>query len=77
MNIRFHPIVRKDLSEIHEYYGGISDSLLGAFDEELQRLLLGASEMPERYHPVPRTIFRRINMFTLCPTTHPISNIIS
>ena len=62
MNVIFHPLARRDIDEIHEYYGDISDSLPGKFDHDLQGLLLAASEMPERFHPVPGTSFRRINM---------------
>ena len=61
MEIKFHPLVRRDIAEALRYYDGIAPRLADDFEEEVKSVIKKAAENPLRFHPAGRG-FRRGNL---------------
>ena len=61
MEVTYHPLVRRDISEALHYYHKISPRLADEFYAELRVLIDRAAEQPLRFHLAAREL-RRINL---------------
>jgi addiction module RelE/StbE family toxin len=61
MRVAYHPLVRRDVLEIQNYYREISPELAREFQEELRDTIDLAAENPQRFHLTGQG-FRRANL---------------
>jgi plasmid stabilization system protein ParE len=61
VEVRFHPLVQRDVAEALKYYFQVSDRLADEFNEEVSLIIAQAAANPLRYHLADRG-FRRANL---------------
>jgi plasmid stabilization system protein ParE len=61
MEVTYHPLVKRDVTQVLRYYHEISPRLADEFHAELRELIGRAAEQPLRFHLSGRE-FRRINL---------------
>ena len=61
MEVKYHPLVKRDIAEALRYYDKIAVRLADEFEEEVKVVVEKAAENPLRHHPAGRG-FRRANL---------------
>lgn len=61
MDVIYHPLVKRDVSEALKYYTDISTRLADEFQAEVREIISQAADNPLRFHPTQRG-FRRANL---------------
>lgn len=61
MEVSYHPLVKRDVTEALRYYHRISPHLADEFHAEVRAVIERAAEHPLRFHSTDRD-FRRINL---------------
>lgn len=61
MEVKYHPLVRKDVQDAARKYHDISPRLAEEFDAKLKATIAKAAENPLRFHPADCG-FRRANL---------------
>ena len=61
MEVKYHPLVKRDIAEALRYYDGIAARLADEFEAEVKAVIEQAGENPVRNHPAGRG-FRRTNL---------------
>jgi hypothetical protein len=61
VEVTYHPLVRRDMTEAIRYYNAISTRLADEFEEEMRLIIAQAAADPRRFHPADHG-FRRANL---------------
>ena len=61
MEVIYHPLVKRDITEALNYYDRISTRLADEFQAEMYSIIAQAETNPLRFHPTQRG-FRRANL---------------
>lgn len=61
MEVSYHPLVKRDVTEALHYYHRISPRLADEFHAEVRSMIERAAEQPLRFHPADQSL-RRINL---------------
>ena len=61
MEVKYHPLVKRDITEALKYYHGISQRLADEFEAEVRSAVEKVAQNPIRFHLVEKG-FRRANL---------------